>query len=84
MMYKWNPEEGLALIEKERVTSFNGVPTMTWEMLQSPELEQRTCAAWWPSSGGGAPIPGGMVDQTRGTDARTALVVRLGNDRDQR
>lgn len=63
MMYKWNPEEGLALIEKERVTSFNGVPTMTWEMLQSPALDTRDLRSLVAVSGGGAPIPGGMVDR---------------------
>ena len=63
MMYKWNPELGLELIERERVTSFNGVPTMTWEMLQSPSLNERDLRSLIAVSGGGAPIPGGMVDR---------------------
>src|SRR5262249_34512649 len=29
-MYKWDPEEALRLIEAERITQFNGVPTMSW------------------------------------------------------
>ncbi len=63
MMYKWNPELGLELIERERVTSFNGVPTMTWEMLQSPALKQHDLRSLAAVSGGGAPVPGGMVDR---------------------
>ena len=63
MMYKWSPEKGLELIERERVTSFNGVPTMTWEMLQSPDLEERDLRSLVAVSGGGAPIPGGMIDR---------------------
>ncbi len=63
MMYKWNPELGLELIERERITSFNGVPTMTWEMLQSPALEDRDLRSLEAVSGGGAPTPGGMVDR---------------------
>ncbi len=63
MMYKWDPELALELIERERITSFNGVPTMTWEMLQSPSLETRDLRSLIAVSGGGAPIPGGMVDR---------------------
>ena len=39
-MYKWDPEESLHLIEAERITSFNGVPTMSWEMVQSPNFHK--------------------------------------------
>ncbi len=39
-MYKWDPEESLRLIEAERITSFNGVPTMSWEMVQSPNFHK--------------------------------------------
>ncbi len=65
MMYKWGPEEALELIEKERITTFNGVPTMTWEMLESADLTRRDLRSLTVLSGGGAPIPGGMIDRLR-------------------
>ena len=65
MMYKWSPEEALRLIEAERITSFNGVPTMTWEILQSPELSKYDLRSLTDLSGGGAPMPSSMVEQLR-------------------
>ena len=38
MMYKWEPERALELIERERVTHFVGVPTQSWDLLESPGL----------------------------------------------
>ena len=63
MMYRWDPEQALDLIERERVTSFLGVPTMTWEMLHSPSLPRRDLRSLRAVSGGGAPNPGGMVER---------------------
>ena len=40
IMYKWDPERALELIERERVTTFGGVPTMVWQVLESPRLRQ--------------------------------------------
>ena len=41
MMYKWDPQEALALIERERVTYVNGVPTVSQELLDAAELSDR-------------------------------------------
>ena len=38
MMYKWDPERALELIERERITNFVGVPTQSWDLLESPGL----------------------------------------------
>ena len=61
MMYRWDPEQALDLVERERVTSFLGVPTMMWELLHSPSLPRRDLRSLRAISGGGAPNPGGMV-----------------------
>ena len=53
------------LIERECITSFLGVPTMTWEMLQSPSLSKRDLRSLSAIAGGGAPNPGGMVERLR-------------------
>ena len=63
MMRRWDPEQALDLIERERVTSFLGVPTMMWEILHSPSLPRRDLRSLLAVSGGGAPMPGGMVDR---------------------
>ncbi len=53
-MYKWDPEESLRLIETERITSFNGVPTMSWEMVQSPNFHKYDTRSLKSMGGGGA------------------------------
>lgn len=67
MMYKWNPERALELIERERVTQFVGVPTMTIDLLESPDFEARDTSSLASVGGGGAPMPPeyvGRVDKT--------------------
>ena len=41
LMHKWDPERALELIERERITTFGGVPAMVWQVLQSPDFEKR-------------------------------------------
>ena len=53
-MYKWDPEESLRLIEAERITQFNGVPTMSWEMVQSPNFHKFDTRSLKSMGGGGA------------------------------
>ncbi len=55
MMYKWDPEEALALIERERVTLFSGVPTMAWQLLEVPGFDQRDLSSLASIGYGGAP-----------------------------
>jgi long-chain acyl-CoA synthetase len=61
MMYKWNPERALELIERERVTIFVGVPTMSWDMLESPYFTRRDTSSLLNVGGGGAPAPPELV-----------------------
>jgi long-chain acyl-CoA synthetase len=61
MMHKWNPERALELIERERVTQFVGVPTMSRDMLESPDWERRDTSSLKSISGGGAPAPPELV-----------------------
>ncbi|MFU8816450.1 MAG: class I adenylate-forming enzyme family protein [Pseudomonadales bacterium] len=53
-MYKWDPEEALRLIEAERITAFNGVPTMSWELIQSPNFDKYDTSSLTTMGGGGA------------------------------
>jgi long-chain acyl-CoA synthetase len=61
MMYKWDPERALELIERERVTIFVGVPTMSWDLLESPDFETRDTSSLVSVGGGGAPAPPELV-----------------------
>ena len=40
MMHKWDAERALELIERERITTFGGVPAMVWQVLDHPRLRQ--------------------------------------------
>jgi long-chain acyl-CoA synthetase len=67
MMYKWSPERALELIEREHVTQFVGVPTMTIDLLESPDFAARDTSSLASVGGGGAPMPPeyvGRVDKT--------------------
>ncbi len=61
MMYKWNPERALELIERERITNFVGVPTMSWDLLESPDFHARDTSSLKAVGGGGAPAPPELV-----------------------
>ena len=53
-MYKWDVEQALQLIEQERITSFNGVPTMSYELVKSPSLDKYDVSSLQSAGGGGA------------------------------
>ncbi|MGO8875554.1 MAG: class I adenylate-forming enzyme family protein [Acidimicrobiales bacterium] len=61
MMRRWNPERALELIERERVTMFGGVPTMAWQVLNSPDFDRRDTSSVRSVSYGGAPAPPELV-----------------------
>lgn len=55
-MYKWDVDEALRIIQDEKLTSFNGVPTMSWELTQSPNLKNYDLSSLQSAGGGGAPM----------------------------
>ncbi len=61
LMYKWDAEKALELIEREKVSSFTGVPTMTMDMLASPSFQTRDTSTLTAMGSGGAPNPPHMV-----------------------
>jgi long-chain acyl-CoA synthetase len=70
MMYKWSPERALELIERERVTHFVGVPTMVWDLLESPDFARRDTSSLQNVGGGGAPAPPELVQRVDKSFAR--------------
>ena len=57
MMYKWDAEAALKIIEQERISVFHGVPTMAWEIMQSPNFETTDLSSLRGVQSGGAPRP---------------------------
>ena len=57
MMYKWDVNDALELIEKEKITVFHGVPTMTWEIMQSKKFSKTDLSSLRGVQSGGAPRP---------------------------
>ena len=56
LMRKWDPDRALTLIEEERVTTTGGVPTMVWQLLESPEMGQRDLSSLHSLGATGAPV----------------------------
>jgi long-chain acyl-CoA synthetase len=61
MMYKWDAEEALRLIEKERITVFSGTPTLDWELMKAPSFGKTDLSSVTRVGGGGSPRPAGNV-----------------------
>jgi long-chain acyl-CoA synthetase len=61
LMHKWDAERALELIERERVTTFGGVPAMVWQVLQSPSFETRDISSVQSIGYGGAPAAPELV-----------------------
>jgi long-chain acyl-CoA synthetase len=65
LMYRWNAERALELIERERITSFGGVPTMVWQVLESPDFDKRDTSSVQSIGYGGAPAPPELVKRIK-------------------
>ena len=57
LMPKWDALAALRLVERERITYFLGVPTMSLEMMNRPEREQFDLSTLTDITAGGAPRP---------------------------
>jgi acyl-CoA synthetase (AMP-forming)/AMP-acid ligase II len=57
LMPKWDAGEALRLIEREQITYFVGVPTMSLELMQHPDREKYDLTTLTDIAAGGAPRP---------------------------
>ena len=62
---KWDAGEALRLIEKERVTYFVGVPTMSLELMNHPDRANYDLSTLTDIAAGGAPRPVSHVERLR-------------------
>jgi acyl-CoA synthetase (AMP-forming)/AMP-acid ligase II len=63
MMHKWDAGEALQLIEKERITYFVGVPTMSLELMTHPDRHKYDLSSLRDITAGGAPRPVSHVER---------------------
>ncbi len=61
LMYRWDPERAMMLIERERITGFGGVPSMAWQVLESPAFGRYDLSSVESISYGGAPAAPELV-----------------------
>ena len=57
LMPKWDAEEAMRLIEKEKITYFVGVPLMSIEIANHPKLHEYDLSSCTAFAAGGAPRP---------------------------
>jgi steroid-24-oyl-CoA synthetase len=70
MMYRWDPERALELIERHRVTNFVGVPTQAWDLMEAPNFANYDTSSLTAVGGGGAPAPSTLVARVEHTFKR--------------
>ncbi|MEU7895011.1 class I adenylate-forming enzyme family protein [Nonomuraea sp. NPDC049152] len=63
LMYKWDPELALQLIERERITGMTGVPTNAWQLLSHPDVGKYDLSSLSGISYGGAPAPPKLMER---------------------
>ncbi len=61
LMHRWDPNDALRIIEKESVTNFVGVPTMSWDILEASRQSPRDLSSLQSIGGGGSPVPPKLV-----------------------
>jgi acyl-CoA synthetase (AMP-forming)/AMP-acid ligase II len=65
IMPKWDATEALRLIEKEKITYFVGVPTMSLELMNHPDRAKYDLSSLSDITAGGAPRPVTHVERLR-------------------
>ena len=64
-MYKWDPVEAFKIIEREKVSSTGGVPTIAWQLLEHPERKSYDLSSIEAIAYGGAPAAPELVRKIR-------------------
>ena len=57
IMAKWDPVEAMRLIEREKISYFVGVPTMSLELMTHPDRDKFDLSSLTDIAAGGAPRP---------------------------
>ena len=75
-MRRWNPAQALPLIQREKITQFNGAPSMVMQMLAEPGFDDPAITGSLGGVGfGGAGLPQRVIDDvlSRRSDAMSGV-----------
>ncbi|MDO8295358.1 MAG: class I adenylate-forming enzyme family protein [Caulobacter sp.] len=61
LMYRWDAEEALKLIEREKVSAMSGVPVMSRELITHPDFAKYDTSSLLTLGGGGAQLQPDLV-----------------------
>ncbi len=64
IMYKWDVEKALQLIEREKISNFVGVPAQGWDLVNFDRFSDYDTSSLRAIGGGGAPAPASQVEKT--------------------
>jgi long-chain acyl-CoA synthetase len=78
LMRRWDTEEAMALIERERVTSAGGVPTLAWQLVEHPARTKYDLSSLETMSYGGAPAASDLVRRIKAVFPKAAPGVGWG------
>jgi long-chain acyl-CoA synthetase len=60
---RFDPDLAMQIIQDEQITSFGGVPTIMWRILESPNLEKYDLSSVQRASYGGAPAAPELIER---------------------
>ena len=65
MQRRWDVDQALPLIEKERITHVGGVPTIAWQIIEHPKLDDYDLSSLESVAYGGAPAAPELVKRIK-------------------
>jgi long-chain acyl-CoA synthetase len=65
MQRRWNVDEALPLMQRERITNFGGVPTVVWQVVEHPRVGEYDLSSVESVAYGGAPSAPELVQRVR-------------------
>jgi long-chain acyl-CoA synthetase len=74
--FKWDPIEAMELIQRHKVNTFGGVPTVVRSMMEHPDIDKYDLSSLATISQGGAPV---APDSVASIETRFAGKVAAGN-----
>tara|TARA_R110000824_G_scaffold118960_2_gene271604 strand:- start:226628 stop:228373 length:1746 start_codon:yes stop_codon:yes gene_type:complete len=72
MMHKWDAEQAMQLIEREKITGAGGVPTIAWQLIEHPKRSEYDLSSLEGVSYGGAPSAPELVRKIKETFPKSA------------
>ena len=61
LVYKWDPDEAVEIVEREQLTTIAGVPTTMFQLLESAQAKGRTLSSLTGVSSGATLVPPELV-----------------------